>query len=342
MEKKKAIEFTQEQKSLIYNRFVAPANGTSEEAYHFIEYCEELGLNPLLGDVVFQKFETKYGPKTSFVTTRDGLLRIAVRDENYVGPPISNVVREGDHFEFLPAEGTVVHKFGNKRGNILGAYAVIYHKQFRPYACWADFGEYFTANANSQQGKSFIWDKYPSSMIEKVAETFALKKQFPVVGGLTTEEEIGQDINLPEQIKGVPNEGNNQSNQGEPKSDEQTQPVQETKPEPKREDKPAENEQPQEPARTEPVANEEQPETTESVKGEEVQIASVETGVSPSKVPFGKVNIVKNDGSKLLVLAKGKELTELVKPLQVGEKVVMEIEEQGDFHLIKGVATGVN
>lgn len=66
-----------------------------------------MGLNPLLGDVVFQKFETKYGPKTSFVTTRDGLLRVTVRDENYVGPPISNVVREGDQFEFLPADGCV-------------------------------------------------------------------------------------------------------------------------------------------------------------------------------------------------------------------------------------------
>lgn len=121
---KKVFEFSTEQKSLIFNRFVAPAHGTQDEAIHFVEYCEQLGLNPLLGDVVFQKYETKYGPRTTFVTTRDGLLRIAVRDENYVGPPISNVVREGDHFEFKPAEGTVVHKFGQKRGKILGAYAV--------------------------------------------------------------------------------------------------------------------------------------------------------------------------------------------------------------------------
>ena len=50
----KVIQFSKEDKNLIYNRFVAPANGTTDEALHFVEYCETLGLNPLLGDVVFQ------------------------------------------------------------------------------------------------------------------------------------------------------------------------------------------------------------------------------------------------------------------------------------------------
>lgn len=200
MTAEKVITFTQEEKSLIFNRFVAPVNGSTEEALHFISYCETLGLNPLLGDIVFQKFETKQGPRTTFVTTRDGLMRVAARDENYVGPPISNVVREGDQFEFLPAEGAVIHKFGQKRGRILGAYAVLYHKQYRPYACWADFAEYFTANAKSQNGRSYIWDQYPSIMIGKVAESFALKRQFPIVGGLTTEEEMGLDHNITVQI----------------------------------------------------------------------------------------------------------------------------------------------
>src|SRR3954469_4912599 len=127
-------------------------------------------------------------------------MRVAVRDENYVGPAISNVVREGDHFEFLPAEGSAIHKFGQKRGRILGAYAVLCHKQYRPYACWADFSEYFNANVKSQNGRSYIWDQYPSIMIGKVAESFALKRQFPIVGGLTTEEEIGLDHNITVQI----------------------------------------------------------------------------------------------------------------------------------------------
>lgn len=346
MGKEKAIEFTSEQKSLIYNRFVAPANGTGEEAKHFVEYCEELGLNPLVGDVVFQRFETNYGPKTTFVTTRDGLLRLAARDENYVGPPISNVVREGDHFEFLPAEGTVIHKFGEKRGKILGAYAILDHKRFKPYACWADFDEYFSANANSQQGKSYIWDKYPSSMIEKVAETFALKRQFPVIGGLTTEEELGQDLTLPEQMKDVSIEG---STQAQPEIKEQTIKVekqekseQEKVSTPKQEEKAVENEQTQEPVQSEEVKEEKSSQPTPSDNGEEVSIAHVETGISPSKVPYGKINIVNSKGQQLLVLARGQEQVDLVKDLQAGDKVLMNIVEENGFHFVMGVSTSVN
>ena len=40
----KVLTFTNEQKSLIWNRFVQPANGTQEEANHFIEVCETFGL----------------------------------------------------------------------------------------------------------------------------------------------------------------------------------------------------------------------------------------------------------------------------------------------------------
>ena len=51
--------FTNEQKSLIWNRFVQPAKGTQEEANDFIEVCETFDLNSFLGDIVFQRYETK-------------------------------------------------------------------------------------------------------------------------------------------------------------------------------------------------------------------------------------------------------------------------------------------
>lgn len=101
----KVLTFTNEQKSLIWNRFVQPAKGTQEEANHFIEVCETFGLNPLLGDIVFQRYETKNGPNTSFITTRDGLLRVATTQEGYVGPPNANVVREGDYIRVHPFRG---------------------------------------------------------------------------------------------------------------------------------------------------------------------------------------------------------------------------------------------
>ncbi|MEN1969661.1 RecT family recombinase [Lentibacillus sp. N15] len=184
----KALTFTNDQKGLIFSRFVAPQNGTNEEAYQFIEICETFGLNPLLNDIVFQK----YGDRVNFITTRDGLLRVATRQEGYVGAPIANVVKEGDEFEFMPSKGEVHHKFGQKRGGIIGAYAVMHHSKFRPVAVFVDFNEYYQANSsaiNSKSGKRNTWDKMPSAMIVKVAEVFVLRRQFPL-GGLYTKEEM--------------------------------------------------------------------------------------------------------------------------------------------------------
>ncbi|MFC2946761.1 recombinase RecT [Virgibacillus sediminis] len=84
----KAIQFSNYEKSLIWNRFIKPVNGTQEEAEHFLEVCENFGLNPLLGDIVFQRYETKRGAKTQFITTRDGLLRVATRQSGMLARPM--------------------------------------------------------------------------------------------------------------------------------------------------------------------------------------------------------------------------------------------------------------
>lgn len=357
MTAEKVITFTQEEKSLIFNRFVAPVNGSTEEALHFISYCETLGLNPLLGDIIFQKFETKQGPRTTFVTTRDGLMRVAARDENYVGPPISNVVREGDHFEFVPSEGAVIHKFGQKRGRILGAYAVLYHKQYRPYACWADFAEYFTANAKSQNGRSYIWDQYPSIMIGKVAESFALKRQFPIVGGLTTEEEMGLDHNITVQIdmQDPPNPSLNHVHQ--PVPSEPVSKQKETNPEVEKAGPAVEyknnsesnfnepfggmNELQDRPSQQSHSENEQSEQPYQSVvqkaNGEEVEIERVEIGTSNSGIPFAKVFIIKNNGQRLMLLAKGEEHVGVAKSLKAGDTANIEIAEENGFHFLKGV-----
>lgn len=187
----KALTFSTEKKNLIWRRFVDPQGGTKEECDQFIEICETFGLNPLLGDIVFQKF----GERVNFITTRDGLLRVATRQPGYVGAPNANVVREGDIFKFKPSEGEVYHEFGTKRGKILGAYAVMKHKEHNPVAVFVDFDEYYNANSglkNSRSGKPNVWDTMPSAMIVKVAEVFVLRRQFPL-GGLYTREEMGID-----------------------------------------------------------------------------------------------------------------------------------------------------
>lgn len=205
----KQLTFTTDQKSLIYNRFVAPQNGTKEESDQFIEICETFGLNPLLNDIVFQK----YGNRVNFITTRDGLLRVATKQPGYVGAPNANVVKEGDTFKFKPSEGEVYHEFGAKRGKILGAYAVMKHAKHNPVAVFVDFDEYYNANSglkNSRSGKPNVWDTMPSAMIVKVAEVFVLRRQFPL-GGLYTREEMSLENDDYSSGENTMNKENNQN-----------------------------------------------------------------------------------------------------------------------------------
>ncbi|WP_210469068.1 RecT family recombinase [Sporosarcina sp. 6E9] len=307
----KVLTFTNEQKSLIWNRFVQPAKGTQEEANHFIEVCETFGLNPLLGDIVFQRYETKNGPNTSFITTRDGLLRVATTQEGYVGPPNANVVREGDTFEFIPSEGSVRHEFGQKRGPILGAYAVMHHKRFRPVAVFVDFQEYFQANSgeiNSRYNNKNVWDKMPSAMIQKIAEVFVLRRQFPL-GGLYTREEMS----LEENDNG--NSGNADiPNQSNPAREKQTEV--------------AEQQQT-------PVAPAQQPKEN-AVEGVFI-LQSFEKGVSPQNVPFAKLNVMNKASNEVsLVLVKENEETiDSLTYVQLGAELSMVIKNESGFNFLE-------
>ncbi|QNK89820.1 recombinase RecT [Sporosarcina sp. resist] len=311
----KVLTFTNEQKSLIWNRFVQPANGTQEEADHFIEVCETFGLNPLLGDIVFQRYETKNGPNTSFITTRDGLLRVATRQEGYVGPPNANVVREGDTFEFIPSEGSVRHEFGQKRGPILGAYAVMHHKHFRPVAVFVDFQEYFQANSgelNSKYGNKNTWDKMPSAMIQRIAEVFVLRRQFPL-GGLYTREEmsIEEDFN---------------SNSGNVDAPKQSNPA------PKKQYEITGNQQ----AAETPV----QQSSNNIIEGVFI-LQSFEKGVSPQKVPFAKLNVMNKESNEVsLVLVKEKqELIDSLSQIKTDQELTMVIKKESGFNFLEEFST---
>lgn len=304
----KVLTFTNEQKSLIWNRFVQPANGTEEEANHFIEVCETFGLNPLLGDIVFQRYETKNGPNTSFITTRDGLLRVATTQEGYVGPPNANVVREGDTFEFIPSEGSVRHEFGQKRGPILGAYAVMHHKRFRPVAVFVDFLEYFQANSgelNSKYKNKNVWDKMPSAMIQKIAEVFVLRRQFPL-GGLYTREEMSIDEDFSGNAD-IPEQSN---------------------PAPQKQNEVGENEHT-------PTASIQKPKEN-TVEGVFI-LQSFEKGISPQNVPFAKLNVMDKATNEVsLVLVKEKEeIIDSLSRVQTGQELSLVIKSESGFNFLE-------
>lgn len=155
---------------------------TEAEFTAFMLIAQRLGLDPVSREIIPQVREGAGGRQVSFIISRDGYLKAAMRDPDYGGLQ-SMTVREGDHFEVIPSEGRVVHRFGAKRGAILGAWAIAYHRKRPPVVVFVDFGEYAEANKNSP-----TWRAYPSAMIQKVAEVAALRRQFNLSGAVAAEE----------------------------------------------------------------------------------------------------------------------------------------------------------
>lgn len=170
---------------------------TDAELSMFLTICGRYQLDPFLKEIWCYKRQKKDqntgrymdDPNAPAViqTSRDGYLAVAQRHADYEGLK-SFVVKEGDTFEIDAESDKVIHKFGAKRGNILGAWASCYRSGRRPVTVWAEFEEY---NASSP-----IWKNYPSAMIQKVAEALALKRQFGI-SGLVTQEEMATDMDIP-------------------------------------------------------------------------------------------------------------------------------------------------
>jgi phage recombination protein Bet len=152
------------------------AKGASDAQLEmYLTLADKYQLDPFLKEIWFT-------PQLGIITGRDGYLKVAQRDSDFDGV-VSCAVREGDHFSMNPMIPEVTHQFGAKRGPVIGAYAVAYHKKRRPAVCYADIAEY--------RKNGGVWGTYPSAMICKVAEVMALKRQFGI-SGLVTDVEVQQ------------------------------------------------------------------------------------------------------------------------------------------------------
>ena len=169
------VKFTPEQVELV-KRTVAKG-ATNDELQMFMYLAERYNLDPFQKEIWFIKYDRQ---SPTIMTSRDGYLKIAQENEDFIGL-ISFVVKEGDTFSIDAANYAINHQFGTKRGAILGAWAKCERKGRTPVVCFVDFNEY---NQNSP-----TWKKYPSAMIQKVAEVFVLKRQFGI-NGLVTKEEM--------------------------------------------------------------------------------------------------------------------------------------------------------
>jgi phage recombination protein Bet len=157
----------------------------------FLHLSQTYGLDPFAKEIWF----IKMGGAPTIMTSRDGYLKIANNRPDFEGL-VADVVYEGDEYRKTPDGAD--HRYGvNKRGGIVGAYALVYRKGMRfPTYVFAPFRDY---NKNNGQ-----WKQFPHAMILKVAESMALKRAFSLYGLVSREELDHGNVPPEESSKGQP------------------------------------------------------------------------------------------------------------------------------------------
>lgn len=178
-----------EEKVSIIKKSVA-SELTDPEFQVFLETAARYGLDPLRQEIWPMKMGGKFVP----LVGRDGLLSIAQRHPDFAGWE-GDVVREFDTFrKTSDPDRPVVHEYElagarmvvedgkpkrdpeseKRRGNPVGAYAIVYRNGRRPTYFFAPWAEY---NRGQQ-----AWRTHPSAMILKAALATALRLAFNLSG----------------------------------------------------------------------------------------------------------------------------------------------------------------
>lgn len=180
------VHLSREDLEVIRQTIGREANPNDAELLLFARVCERWQLDPFLGEVYLIRYEQGRG--ISIQPGRDGMLKAARRDPDFVGPPVAFAVHEKDEFEvdLTGEQPKPVFRMGKPpRGAILGAFAICPARGRRAAYVWCDFSEFNRARAQ--------WKTMPAHMIAKCAVNHSLKAQFGLPG-----------LDLPENPDGPP------------------------------------------------------------------------------------------------------------------------------------------
>ncbi len=163
----------------IKDMFAKKAN--QDEFNIFVQLGISTGLNPFLREIWMVKYDEKAAAQ--IFIGRDGYRKLISNNPNYDGH-IVDAVYSNDEFNVDLIAGYVKHipNFKN-RGNLIGAYCIVYMKGARiPHYVFCELNEYDT-------GKS-VWAGKKATMIKKVAETQAIRMADQTCSGTYSEEEM--------------------------------------------------------------------------------------------------------------------------------------------------------
>lgn len=176
--------YTPEQIGVIQKQ-VAKGASTVELAY-FLNVCKSVGLSPFNKEIWAYKDKQQ---NLIIFTGRDGLLRKAQEHPEFAGMR-SSEVRENDQFTMNIPAGKIDHSYGLKdRGQIVGAYAIVFRKTGEAAIEFAYMADHKPGNVSPYAP----WARYPQLMIRKVAEAHALKKAFGMASGVQLEGDFVQE-----------------------------------------------------------------------------------------------------------------------------------------------------
>lgn len=175
-------EWTTERVQLM-KRTIAPpgANVTDDEFAVFLEQCKRTGMDPLIKECYLVPRRAKVGDnwveRYEFQAAAGGMLARAERYADYRGYR-SGVVHKHDRCTIDQAAGTVQHTWEpGHRGEVIGAWAIVYREGRNASVVWVDFDAYVQRTNKGEPTK--FWATIPDTMIEKCALAAALRKAFP-------------------------------------------------------------------------------------------------------------------------------------------------------------------
>jgi phage recombination protein Bet len=173
-EVKKHEQYSEEDVRVI-KHMIDPSNQLNDEQLQlFLHVCREKKLDPRTKQIYAIPRKSQHSNKTELTiqTSIDGFRLIAERTGAYA-----------------PGKPTVFHF--NEKKQLTGA--TVFVKKYTKDGTWHDVSATAFLDEYMPSHNNFMWKKMPSVMIEKCAESKALRKAFPAdFSGIYTDDEMAQ------------------------------------------------------------------------------------------------------------------------------------------------------